>query len=348
MNDEAAVSPRRRPTVVTLAALAGVAPSTVSRALNGDTRISAETRRRIGALAAEAGYLPNAVARTLSGGRSGLVGLVLGPPDNPFYTELLHSAVVQAAQRGVRLLLLHAGAGPIEDHTAAALLQYQVDGCLITSAELSSKAVQICADHKVPVVMVNRIPRLHASAVACDNLHGAEALADALLAAGHRRFALVRGSTDTSTSLERERGFAEHVVAGGGTVVLRLPGGTTYAGGFAAGQTVAALPAHDRPDVLFAVADIMAMGAMDAMRLAGLHAPRDISVVGFDGIASGMREIYNLTTVAQPLAAMVGRGLDMLTARMADPSAPDEVVLLRGDLIRRGSARLSPDVALSR
>ena len=160
---------RERVTVITLARRAGVAASTVSRALKGDPRISLETRRRVEALAMEAGYMPSAMARTLSGGRSGLVGLVLGANDNPFYAELMHEAVNQAAERGLRLLLLHAGAGPVEDRTAEALLHYQVDGCIITSAELSSRAAVICADHKVPVIMVNRVPRLHASAVACDN-----------------------------------------------------------------------------------------------------------------------------------------------------------------------------------
>ena len=203
-----------RETVVTLARLAGVAASTVSRALKGDPRISPATRRRIAALAVERGYTPNALARTLSSGRSGLIGLVLGPIENPFYSELMQEAVSQAADRGLRLLLLHVGAGAMEDRTAQALLQYQVDGCLITSAELSSHAARICAAHNVPVVMVNRVPRLHASAIACDNFQGGQDMADFLLAGGHRRFAIIRGNPDSSTSIERERGFAERLTAG--------------------------------------------------------------------------------------------------------------------------------------
>ena len=333
---------RGRVTVITLARRAGVAASTVSRALKGDSRISADTRRRIEALATEAGYLPSAMARTLSGGRSGLVGLVLGANDNPFYAELMHEAIRQAAERGMRLLLLHAGGGPIEDRTAEALLHYQVDGCLITSAELSSRAAEICAEHRVPVIMVNRVPRLHASAVACDNLGGGKVLAELLLDAGHRRFAVVRGNATTSTSIDRERGFCDTVHAAGGEVGHKVNGLSSYPGGYAAGQRFAAMKPGARPHAVFAVADIMAMGIIDGVRSAGLRVPEDISVVSFDGIEAGGWPPYALTTIKQPLAAMVGRGLDLLVARIGGSPVPDEVVSLRGELVIRGSARLAP------
>ena len=332
---------RERVTVITLARRAGVAASTVSRALKGDPRISLETRRRVDALATAAGYMPSAVARARSGWHSGLIGLVLGSAGNPFYAELMHEAVSQAADRGLRLLLLHAGTGGIEDRTAEALLHYQVDGCIISSAELSSRAAVICADHKVPVVMINRVPRLHASAVACDNTGGGQMLATLLLEAGHRRFAIVKGNAATSTSLDRERGFAACVEAAGGDAGLRINGLAPYQGGFAAGRVFAEMPADRRPDAIFAVADIMAMGVLDALRIGGLRVPDDISVVGFDGIEPGAWPPYGLTTVRQPLEAMIGRGLDLLAARLGDSALPDEVVSLRGNLVIRRSARVA-------
>ena len=333
---------RERVTVITLARRAGVAVSTVSRALKGDTRISVETRRRVEALAIEAGYMPSAVARTLSGGRSGLIGLVLAANENPFYAELMHEAVAQAAERGLRMLLLHAGAGAVEDRTAEALLHHQVDGCIITSAELSSRAAVICADHKVPVIMVNRVPRLHSSAVACDNYGGGQAVATMLLRAGHQQFAIVQGNATTSTSLDRERGFTDFLMNAGMEVELRVSGLSSYDGGFAAGRMFAEMPASRRPDAVFAVADIMAMGVLDAFRIAGLRVPEDVSVVGFDGIVPGAWPTYSLTTVKQPLAAMVGRGFDLLSARLSNSEIPDEVVSLRGELTIRGSARTIP------
>lgn len=328
-----------RATIVTVAQAAGVAPSTVSRALRGDSRISAETRARIGRLARDLGYTPNASARALSSGRSGLVGIVVGAAGNPFYTELLHEAFRQAAERDMRLLIIHAGAGPIENRTADALLQYQVDGCLMASVDLPSHAAAVCAANGVPLVMVNRVARLHSSAVASDNLGGGAQLASLLLGAGHRRFALIRTSTSSSTGQERDLGFTRQLEEAGHGRLLRLDGRSTYEGGYEAGCRIAGLPSTERPDAVFAVSDIMAMGVLDALRLNALRVPDDMAVVGYDGIPAAAWPAYDLTTIEQPLVPMVGRALDLLQARMADRSLPDETVTLRGRLIIRGSSQ---------
>ncbi|EHM02961.1 sugar-binding domain protein [Acetobacteraceae bacterium AT-5844] len=333
-----------RATVASLARRAGVAASTVSRALRNDPRISPEVRDRIVALAEAVGYTPNVLARSLVGGHSGLVGLVLGPIENPFYAELMQKAVSQAAARGWRLLLLHAGPGPIEDATAEALLQYRVDGCLITSAELSSRAAAICAANQVPLVMVNRVAWEHGSAVSCDNRAAGVTLADLLLRAGHRRLAIVTGNAKTSTSTERAEGFTRQVLAAGLPRPLTFGGENSHAMGYAAGQQIAVLPPEQRPDAVFGVSDILAMGVMDALREAGIAVPGEISVVGVDGVAMARRPPYNLTTLAQPLEAMIERALDLLQDRMKGLPRAEEVVLLRGTLLRGTSARWPDDM----
>lgn len=330
---------RARATILTLSRSAGVSPSTVSRALKGDPRISKSMRARIAELASDAGYMPNALARTLSSGRSGLLGLVLGPRSNPFYAMLLEEVVAQSAERGLRFLILHAGPGPIEDRTTEALLQYQMDGCLITSADMSSRAAEICAANGVPVVMINRVPRLHASAVSCDNAEGGARMAEHLLQGGHRRAAIIHTGGASSNGIDRERGFSEVFQAGGGAITSRFDGRSVYEGGHAAGRDIAAMAPEMRPDCVFAVSDIIAMGTMDALREAGLAVPRDISVSGFDSIPEAARAAYDITSFEQPLVAMVRRGLDLLAARILEPGLPDEAVTLRGHLIVRGSTR---------
>lgn len=334
-----AALPRDKVTVVTIARRAGVSSSTVSRALNGDPRISEGTRARITALAVELGYMPDALARTLSGGRSGLIGLVLGPVENPFYISLLQEIVSQAALRGLRPLILHLGAGSVEDETAHALRQYRVDGCLVTSAHLSSDIADLCGQRGVPVVMLNRVTRLRASSVSCDNLEGAGEVARFLMAEGHRRFVLVGADTASSTALEREEGFRRPLEESGFSVTRISGGVSSWAGGFQAGEHIAALPEEERPQAVFAVSDIMALGVMDALRRRGISVPEEISVVGFDDIAESARPTYGLTTMSQPLGTMVQRGLDLLLARIANPTLPDEVTLLRGKLVVRDSTR---------
>ena len=327
-------------TVASLARRAGVAASTVSRALRGDPRISEEVRTRIVALAREVGYTPNVLARSLVGGRSGLIGLVIGPVENPLYAALLQKAVALAAQRGLRLLLVHAGAGPIEQATAESLLQYRVDGCLITSAELPSRVAAICRADGVPLVMVNRVAWEHGSAVSCDNRAGGTLLADLLVRAGHRRLAVVRGGPATSTSLERTEAFAARVIAEGLPAPLVLGGANTHAMGYESGEAIADLSPEVRPDGVMCASDLLAMGVMDALRERGLRVPHDISVVGMDGAAPALRAPYRLTTVAQPLDAMLDRAFDLLQDRMRGLSRADELVLLRGTLIVGTSARL--------
>ncbi|WP_052401950.1 LacI family DNA-binding transcriptional regulator [Muricoccus aerilatus] len=333
---------RPRATLLSLSQTAGVSISTVSRALRGDTRISPATRRRISALAAEAGYAPDTLARTLLGGRSGLIGLVLGPMRNPFYPALLEELVAQAADRGLRLLILHAGEGSMEERTAQALLGYRVDGCIVTSAVLPSRVTAICAENAVPLVMVNRVARDHGTAVSCDNAEGGARLAGLLLAAGHRRFAVVGGHADTSTSQDRERGFATRLAEAGHGLACRFDGGSTREGGWAAGLRIAALPPEARPDAVFAVSDGMAMGLIDALRSAAIPVgmTEGISVVGFDGVATALHPPYELTTIVVPVPALVRRGLDLLLARVTEPDAPDELVTLRGELHPGRSARL--------
>lgn len=327
----------RRTTIVTISERAGVSHSTVTRALRGDTRISEATRTRIVALAKDMGYTANAFARTLSSGKSGLFGLVLGSAENPFYTELFHEAARQAELRGCRLLIIHAGGGPIEEKTAEALLQYQVDGCIISSAVLSSRAAEICATNRVPLVMVNRVARSHGCVVTCDNFAGGAEMAELFLKTGRRRFALVTTSSSSSTGVERTEGFRSALANSGAQIIATIDGHSTYQGGFDAGERIARLRPDDRPDAVFAVSDIIATGVLDAFRLHGLAVPRDIAVAGFDDLTIAARKIYDLTTIQQPLALMIERAFDMLQARVKDGTLPDEFITLRGKLIVRGS-----------
>ncbi len=188
---------------------------------------------------------------------------------------------------------------------------------------------------------MNRIPRVHSCAVSCNNAAGGRLLGELLVAAGHRRIALVAGTPNTSTSGDREAGAVAALTSHGIVPFARLEGYSTYEGGFAAGLELAARP--QRPDGIFAINDIMAFGVIDAFRKGGLSVPDDVSVVGFDDIQSASWPSYDLTTVSQPIHTMVERALDLLAARMKDPELPGEEAYIMGELKVRGSARLPPD-----
>lgn len=334
-----------RATVRSISERAGVSASTVSRALKGDMRISEKTRVAILGIAREEGYTPNASARTLVTRRSGVIGFVMGEATNPFYPEMLERLTAHLDLRGLRLMLLHAGAGPLEAETVQALIQYQMDGVLIASAQLSSSAAEICTQHRVPMVMINRLARIRSCAVLCHNKAGGRLVGDLLIEAGHRRIAFVAGRPDTSTSEDREAGLLGALSAAGLGLHARREGLYTYQGGFAAARDLLGL--DPPPDAIFSANDIMALGVLDAIRLTGLRVRHDVSVVGFDDIQAASWPVYDLTTIAQPVDAMIERALDLLLQRMEDPSLPGEDVYIHGELRRRGSARLPPTTLVS-
>jgi len=329
---------KRRPTVATISKEAGVALSTVSRALKNDPRIAEQTRKDIAAIAERIGYRPHANARTMVTGRSGLIGFIMGPSQNPFYPQLLDELVQSASNRSLRTMVLHAGQKPLDESAFETLIQYQMDGCIVTSAELSSRSADICRRFQVPVVMLNRVPRLHSCAVSCNNREGAKLLAELLVAGDHKRVAIVRGTKGTSTATDREAGAIEALRSHGLEPAALFEGCATYEGGVAAARAV--LSAATRPDAILAANDIMAMGVIDTLRDKGLSVPDDISVVGFDDIPAAAWPHYSLTTVAQPIASMVTRALDLLEARMASADAPPETAYISGTLRVRSSCRL--------
>jgi DNA-binding LacI/PurR family transcriptional regulator len=323
-----------------VARLAGVSQSAVSRAFTEGGKVAKKTRERILKVAEEIAYLPNIHARSLTTRRTGMIALVMGDITNPFYPEVLETFASRLQTAGKRMMLFKVSRdGPI-DRALPDLLQYQVDGLIIATALPGHSIPELCAKAHAPVVLFNRtLWSAPADAVCCDNLAGGRIVADALLDSGHQRLAFIAGLEGASTSIERERGFSERIVARTGRQPLRTQGDFTYDGGSQAALRV--FECDDPPDAVFVANDIMALGALDAIRMElGLRVPEDVSVIGFDDIAAAAWPSYSLTTFRQPVNRMIEETLRILTERIASPRPEPATVLVPGRLIRRGSARL--------
>lgn len=344
MSDKAEPAPTAssKPTVRTISRLAGVSPSTVSRALKGDPRISEKTRAVVAALAAEHGYTPNAMARGLVTRTSGVVGIVLGDLKNPFYAELFESLHERLAAIGKYPMLLHVGGETLDSEGIKPIQQYQMDGCIIAAARLSSKAAATCATNQLPMVMINRVARIHSCTVSCDNYAGGVMAGELLIRAKHQRIAFIAGREDTSTSEDRESGLRRALRKAALDLAGWSRGHYTYEGGFAAAEE---LLATSRPDAIFAANDIMALGAIDAIYKSGLRVPDDISVIGFDDIRQARWRHYELTTIAQPVEAMITRALALLVERMDNPDLSGESISIQGEVRLRRSARLPAELS---
>lgn len=323
---------------------AGVSRSAVSRTFTKGGSVSEHTRRRVLAAARKLGYNPNAIARSLITQRSNMVGLVMADITNPFYARVLESFSEKLQSVGQHVLLFSIAKVHDIDQALPALLQYQVDGVIITSAVLSSAMAETCAKAGKPVILFNRYVReTITSAVCTDNVAAGREVANLLLDAGHYRCAFLAGTANTSTSNDRQRGFLDRLAERGALAPLVDRGDYCYEGGFAAAGRLFARA--DPPDAVFCANDVMAVGAMDQIRqVRGLRVPDDVSVIGFDGIAASGWPSYELTTMEQQIERMTSEAMEILMARIADPTLPPETRFVPARLVARASARLPQEM----
>jgi DNA-binding LacI/PurR family transcriptional regulator len=322
-----------------VARLAGVSQSAVSRAFTPGASVSDATQQKVRAAAKALGYQPNAIARSLITQRTNIVGLVMGDFANPFYTEVLAALSVELQLRERQVLLFAVPPGRGVDELLPFVLQYQVDAIVIAATTLSSAMGWECHRRGTPVILFNRmVPDTPTHVVTTDNFAGGMQVAQMLAEAGHKRFGYIAGHADTSTSIDRERGFFSGLRSHGITTIQRHDGRYSYRGAFEAG--IAMLSARRRPEAVFCANDMMAMGFLDAARQLGIAVPDELSVVGFDDIPQAAWDAYSLTTMRQPIDQMVASTVELVT-KPADGARNDRATFtFLPQLVARRSARL--------
>jgi DNA-binding LacI/PurR family transcriptional regulator len=330
----------RKITSVDVARLAGVSQSAVSRVFTPGASVSKKMADRVRAAAAELGYRPNILARSLITGRSRIIGLVVAYLDNPFYPDALErlSAALQA--RGYHILVFLAGNSDDDVATVIQdLMDYQVDGIITASINLSGELTARCRAAGLPIILFNRdIAESGLSAVTSDNRAGARAVARFLLAGGHRKIAHISGWLGASTGRDRREGFVQELTAQGAALHAEADG--LYKRAAAADAAEAMMRAPDPPDAIFVGNDHMALAVMDRLRFdMGLSVPGDVSIVGYDDVPMAAWSAYDLTTVRQPVNRMVAQTVETLLAEIESGQAPGTTIEIDGPLILRTSAR---------
>jgi DNA-binding LacI/PurR family transcriptional regulator len=338
-SDHGASAPdRRRPNSYDVARLAGVSQSAVSRCFRAGASIAPETRRRVEEAAAAIGYQPNSIASGLITKRSNLVAVLISNLTNLYYPEVLAQLSHRLNEQGVRVLLFALQRESDVDAALAQVWRYRVDGAIV-AARLADEQLRAFAKHRVPVVLYNRFSDGEAvTSVRCDSRGGERVLVDRLVAAGHRRFAVVSGPSDSFVSAERVSAATEQLRLHG-LVPSMAPGSFDHDSGAAA---MTQLWRTEQPDAVICANDLMALGAIDAARHElGLAIPGDVSVVGFDGVGPAAWPSYRLTTIRQPVGRMTEAAVAMLLERVVTPDLPPELRSFAGLLVEGASARLS-------
>ncbi len=296
-------------TLSDVAKAAGVSLSTASRAINGskDRTVNAELRDRVVAAAAALRYAPNAAAQAIARGRSTTLSLIVHDITDPYFSSIA-AGVSRAARAAGSTVILgiaeHDMAQTISLVEAARSNRSQglvIVGGLRTDAELLSTLQSVIDEYRrstgARVAIVGQ-GVLDVASVAPANREGSAALARALTAKGYRTYAILTGPSDHLTARDRAEGFTDGL-ADAGEVVARIEGDFTRDGGYAAMTEL--LSDGVKPEVVFAVNDVMAVGALAACRDAGVSVPGDVRVAGFDDIPTLRDIVPSLTTVRVPL-----------------------------------------------
>jgi len=331
---------KKRVSSIDVAELAGVSQSAVSRTFTPGAVVSAKTRAKVLAAAEQLHYRPNALARSLITKRSNMVALVIGDIENPFFARLVNVFSQRLQARGLHVLLFSLAHDGNVEAALNEVLKYRVDGVLLVSVLLSQEMAEGCRRLGTPVVLYNRYAKSKSvSSVRVENYEGGRRVADFLIAGRHERIAYVGGTRTDATGFDRESGFLGRLEEHGVTAWKRVPGDYSFASGYEAGRAL--LAGKTRPDAIFAVSDLMALGVLEAARAEfGLRVPEELSIVGFDDIPMASWPSYELTTVRQPVQAMVDEALALLFAQMEDPDAKAVTRLIPGELVVRRTARV--------
>lgn len=319
---------------------AGVSQSAVSRAFTPGASISAKTRAKVMAAAKELGYRPNAIARSLITSKSRIIAVVMAYLENLFYPDVLEELGRKLSAENYHLLLFTGFKDRDSDPIFDQLMQYRVDGIILASTSLSSDLAEECAVAGIPVVLLNRITEKGTvSSVTTRNYEGGRMLGEFLLAGGHKQFAYIAGLENSSTNRDRFGGFRDALAEKGITDIIVRKGDYSAAGAERAAREVLSLP--QRPDAIFIANDHMAVAVMDVVRHEfGLRIPEDISIVGYDDVGPARWPSYGLTTVSQPIPAMVEATVDILFDQIDSGEIESRQTVLPGELIIRTSARL--------
>lgn len=321
-----------------VAQASGVSPSTVSRILNGTAIVSAEKREAVDRAIAELGFVPNPIARGLAGGRTMSVGVITQSIDSPFYGVAL---------RGIEEELTAAGYSPLftsghwnaeqEKRCIETLRARRVDGLIILNARLGNGTLRSLAK-QLPMVITDRdlsAPGLYT--LSFDSFQGAKLATEHLLSLGHRKIVHIAGDLAHSDANERLRGYRAALEAAG--VPFRedyvLPGMYFEDSGR---EAVEQLLARRLPfTAIFAANDQMAFGAAVALHAHGLRVPDEVSLVGFDDLATAAHVVPPLTTVHQASLELGRSAAKSLLALLSDQQPQEQLPEPR--LIVRASTR---------
>jgi LacI family transcriptional regulator len=323
--------PHRRPTITDVAAQAGVATSTVSRALSRPERVNVHTREHVLSVAEELGYLPNPAAQALESGRTRTIALLVPDITNPYFAGVIKGAERAAAAAGLTLVLGDTEENPAREEELVARLGRAVDGFVLSASRLPDDKLHQAADLN-PIALVNRAT----PGVACvvsDFDNGTEQIVDHLASYGHRSFVFAGGPAESWSGARRWAGLRRAAEQRGLSAHRSGPYLPTLAGGPAAADAVLASGAT----AVVCHNDMLAIGVLRRLAHRGVVVPDDLSVVGFDDIFGASFCNPPLTTLSERTEDTGARAVEAVVRQIPRRSVDPPTLVLPTHLTVRGS-----------
>lgn len=313
-------------TIRDVARACGLSVASVSRVVNGRANVQPATRDKVTAAVRALDYIPNAAARSLSTARSHTLGVVLPNIHGEFFSELMRGMEPAARRKGYLLLLSNMHADPVLAGQALAAMQGRVDGLIVMAPQLDACARESTLPQSLPTVLINSPGTEDHFALRVDNRSGLVACVAHLLADGRRGIVHLAGAAGNINAEERIDAYRATMAARAPDLPVRVLQGDF---GEASGEllTRQLIAAGEPFDAIVAANDMMALGALTALRDAGISVPAQVAVTGFDDVT--LARHLGLTTVRVDIVAMGERAVEALTAMIAaDDDAPGAITEL--------------------
>ncbi len=286
--------------------LAGVSVATVSRVLNNPSTVSEETRNRVIQVIEEMNYVPNSIARSLTTNRTSTIGLIIPNILNPLYPSIAKGVEDVFYKKGYNILLSNTEYDAKREKACIEmLLSKKVDGLIICSSALKNTEFNIITKQKVPFVLLgDYVEDSDINVVYTDYLLGAYMATTHLIKAGYKTIAHISGPMNRRVSIEKLEGYKKALCESGYKYddEYVITGNNQIDGGHLALKKI--LKKKGKPDAIFVANDLMALGAIEAIKVAGYTVPGDIAVVGFDDIDVASLVEPKLTTITHPVYRM--------------------------------------------
>jgi LacI family transcriptional regulator len=336
-----------RPTLVTVARLAGVSVASASRVLSGGTA-TPDMERRVRAAAQQLGYVPDAAARSLRAGRTQQLAFAVADVGNPTYVAMMRGIESIIKPAGYRLLVRSTGSDPADEvGLVESLGRRYVDGLIICPIRITHELLRALAVAAAPVVVVGNLPEgALVDNVRTDSGLGIRLGVEHLLATGRGALGLINGPLDTSPGARRQAAFEDTVARQAlpaGSSASECAGDFTYRAGLAAADR---LLRRFRPDAVMCGNDLLAFGLIRKLAELGRSVPGDVAVVGMDDTELAQMHLPSLSSVSLESATRGRLAARLLIERFADPDLPPRRETVMPRLVIRESSQPHPHAAV--